>query len=117
MPHQISGEMRECIQHCTECHNVCVETLDHELRLGGPHAAADHVRLLLDCAQLCATSDDFMLRGSDYHARTCGVCAELCSACADSCQSVGPHDQTMQQCAEICRRCADSCRKMSGMAA
>jgi hypothetical protein len=74
MPHQISGERRECIQLCTACHNVCVETLDHELRLGGSHAAADHVRLLLDCAQLCATSDDVMLR-----------CAEVCRQCAACC--------------------------------
>jgi hypothetical protein len=105
--------MRECIQHCTECHNVCVETLDHELRLGGPHAAADHVRLLLDCAQLCATSDDFMLRGSDLSGRVCGVCAEACDRCAADCERLAGDDQLIRRCAEVCRQCAACCRRMA----
>jgi hypothetical protein len=113
VPHQIEGEMRECIQHCTECHNVCVETLDHELRLGGPHAAADHVRVLLDCAQLCATSDDVMLRGSDLHGRVCGVCAEACERCAADCERLAGDDQLIRRCAEVCRRCAECCRRMA----
>jgi hypothetical protein len=105
--------MRECIQNCTECHNVCVETIDHCLRLGGPHAAAGHIRLLLDCAQICATSADFMLRGSDFHPPVCGVCAEVCDRCAESCEQFGD-DAQMRRCAGLCRRCAESCRHMAG---
>jgi hypothetical protein len=112
MPHQISQDMRQCIENCTECHNVCVETVDHCLRLGGPHAEADHIRLLLDCAQICATSADFMLRGSDLHPRVCGVCAEACDRCAESCEQLGD-DTQMRHCAEVCRRCAESCRRMA----
>jgi hypothetical protein len=117
MPHKIGDEMRECIRNCQECHAICTETVAHCLGMGGKHAAAQHIRLLLDCAQICATSADFMLRVSPEHVRTCGVCAELCSQCADSCEKLGKGDQTMTQCAELCRRCAQSCERMSGVRA
>jgi hypothetical protein len=110
-------DIRRCIQECLDCHRVCVETVTHCLSLGGKHAEARHIRTMLDCAQICATSADFMLRASQFHTRTCGLCAELCAACADTCQEIGPHDATMQQCVEVCRRCGDSCRRMSAMAA
>lgn len=113
MSHQISNEMRDCITNCSDCHTVCVETSAHCLELGGEHAAAHHIRLLLDCAQICATSADFMLRGSKLHARTCGVCADICEQCADECERMAGGDDVMLRCAETCRRCAESCRKMA----
>ena len=112
MAHQISAEMRRCIENCSDCHNVCVEASAHCLEVGGKHAEAMHVRLLLDCAEICMTSANFMLRGSDLHVKTCAVCAEVCERCADSCDAFGD-DHLMKQCAEICRRCAESCRKMA----
>jgi hypothetical protein len=110
---QISGEMRRCIQNCSECHGVCVETVTHCLQKGGRHAAPDHIRLLLDCAQICQTSADFMLRSSPLHTRTCAVCAEVCEQCARDCEQLGD-DEMMRRCAETCRRCAESCRQMAG---
>jgi hypothetical protein len=79
--------------------------------MGGKHAAADHIRTLMDCAQICETSADFMVRGSDLHAHTCAACAAVCEACAVSCERLGGAE--MKRCAEECRRCADSCRAMS----
>ncbi len=113
MPRRISSEMRECIDTCSDCHNVCLETVIHCLGIGGEHATPNHVGLLLDCAQICATSADFMLRGSDLHARTCGVCAEACARCADECERMAGGDETMLRCAEQCRRCAESCQAMA----
>jgi len=107
-----STEMQQCIQNCTECHNTCVATVTHCLQMGGPHAEATHIRLLLDCAEICATSANFMLRGSDLHGRTCGVCAEVCARCAEACARFGA-DPQMQACADMCRRCAESCRRMA----
>ncbi|MEX2304417.1 MAG: four-helix bundle copper-binding protein [Bryobacterales bacterium] len=117
MPHKIDNAMRECIRNCQECHAICTETVAHCLVKGGKHAGAEHIRLLLDCAEICATSADFMLRASPDHVRTCGVCAELCSQCAESCEQLGKGDQTMTQCAELCRRCAQSCEQMAGVRA
>jgi hypothetical protein len=105
--------MQECIDNCTRCHAICVETITHCLQKSAKHAQAGHVRLLLDCAQICATSADFMLRGSDLHPRTCGVCAEVCARCAEDCERMADDDM-MRRCAEACRRCAESCRSMAG---
>ncbi len=113
MPHHLSQEMRQCIQHCSDCHNVCLETAVHCLELGGTHAEARHITLLLNCAEICATSADFMLTGSGLHGRTCAVCAEVCERCAESCERVDPNDETMRRCAETCRQCAQSCRQMA----
>lgn len=109
----LSAEMQRCIQECQSCHAICIATVTHCLEMGGKHAAPDHIRTLIDCAQICQTSADFMLRGSQYHTRTCGACAEVCEACAAECEQMGS-EQFMQQCAHACRRCADSCRQMAG---
>jgi hypothetical protein len=112
----ITKQMQQCIQECQSCSAVCLENVPHCLEKGGKHAEPQHVRLLLDCAEICQTSANFMIRGSAYHSRTCGVCAEVCEACARSCESLGD-DAEMQRCAEACRTCAQSCREMAGMTA
>ncbi len=113
MQHQThhSQEMEQCIQNCTDCHHICLETVSHCLEMGGEHAEVNHIRLLLDCAEICQTSANFMIRGSEFHARTCGVCAEICERCAADCERFG--DEFMNQGAQICRRCAESCRQMA----
>lgn len=111
----INSEMRHCIDECQTCHSVCLETTIHCLQMGGPHAEPDHIRLMMDCAAICQTSADFMLRGSPLHILTCGVCAEVCERCAASCEQF-PEDAMMQQCAETCQSCAASCREMASMA-
>ncbi len=65
--HEITEEMKTCIQNCLDCHRICTETAAHCLHMGGPHAEAAHIRLLLNCAQICAASADFMLRTSHFH--------------------------------------------------
>jgi hypothetical protein len=108
-----NSQMQECLQNCQECHSICTETAQHCLHMGGKHAEVTHVRLLLDCAQICQTSADFMLRGSSHHPLTCGICAEVCLACAEDCERIGADDSMMRKCAEFCRRCASSCRQMA----
>src|SRR5258708_35232366 len=110
--HGIDDSMRACIQNCTNCHAICVEMVTHCLEMGGKHADAAHIRLLLDCAEICQTSANFMLRGSDLHGHTCGVCAEVCDRCAQACPQFGD-DTYMQTCAAACRTCAESCRQMA----
>lgn len=107
-----NNEMQECIENCTLCHQVCEQTLAHCLEMGGKHAEATHIRALIDCAQTCTTSADFMLRQSDIHSAFCKACAEACSACAESCEQF-KDDEKMMACADICRMCAESCEKMA----
>ena len=78
-------------------------------------AETAHLRLLLDCADICQTSADFMLRGSEKHALTCGTCVEICVACAEKCEPIGKEDSMMKNCAEVCRNCAESCKHMADL--
>jgi hypothetical protein len=108
----MNPELQDCINACLDCHSICLEAVAHCLQKGGRHAEAGHIRLLLDCAEICQTSANFMLRGSTLHKRTCAVCAEVCEQCAASCEQFGG-DELMTACAEACRRCAESCRRMA----
>jgi hypothetical protein len=112
----MNPRMQECIDRCQSCQEICLESVGHCLMLGGEHAAADHIRRLIACAEICDTSARFMLLGSDHHARTCGVCAEVCAACAADCDRLSD-DEMMQRWADVCRRCAESCRQTAGVRA
>lgn len=115
MSHERNQEMENCIENCQNCHAVCLETISHCLEMGGEHASPEHIKLLQDCVQICQTSADFMIRGSNFHAGTCGVCADVCERCAEHCEQMATGDMkdVMQRCADACRRCAESCREMS----
>jgi len=102
-----------CIQNCLDCYRACLQTLAYCARRGGPHADPDHLRLMTDCAEICQTSANFMLRGSAMHRHTCRACAEVCEACAADCERMAADDPRMKACADTCRHCAASCRQMA----
>jgi hypothetical protein len=107
---RMGSSMQNAIKACLDCHSMCVQTaMNFCLEQGGRHVEQGHFRLMLNCAELCQTSANFMLSGSPLHGRVCGVCAEACEACAKSCEQVGE----MRECVEECRRCAKSCRSMT----
>ena len=83
--------------------------MNHRLEAGDRHIEPKHFRLMMACAEICQTSANVMLMGSDLHKHTCAGCAEVCEECARSCEQVGD----MQECVDACRRCAESCRKMA----
>ena len=102
--------MQACIEACNRCHGTCLGmAMNHCLEEGGEHVAPAHFRLMADCAQICATAADFMLRSSSHHAAICAACAEVCDACADSCEGL----DGMADCIAACRACAESCRAMA----
>src|SRR3546814_6697923 len=70
------SQMQACIDACTECHAVCLETMNYCLSQGGQHAAPEHIALLSACADICATSADAMLTGASVSPVICGTCAE-----------------------------------------
>ncbi len=109
----MSSEMQQCIENCTDSHRICMETITHCLQMGGKHAESGHIRLMLDCAEMCQTSADFMMRGSELYPRTCAVCADICERCAEDCERVDRSDVQMRNCTDFCRRCAESCRLMA----
>ena len=102
--------MQDAIKACLDCHSMCLQmAMNFCLAQGGRHVEQKHLRLMLNCAELCQTSANFMLSNSPLHGRVCAVCAETCEACAKSCEQVGD----MRDCVEECQRCAKSCRAMT----
>jgi hypothetical protein len=113
MTHYISEDMRACIQECTNCHNICMETAAHCLSLEGAFAAPGTIGVLLDCARICTLNAEFMLRASPLHARLCGLSVEACERCAIECEGMADGDHTIRTCARACRRTIDSCRRLA----
>jgi hypothetical protein len=105
--------MQECIRNCEDCHMSCMRTVQHCLTMGGAHADPNHIGMMLDCADICRTSADFMLRNSPNHSKICRVCGEICMKCADDCERIAGRDSMMLECAKMCRQCAESCRNMA----
>jgi hypothetical protein len=72
----INQLMRDCIQHCTECHNVCTETTTYCLQQGGAYAsvhganasrqagAGDSTELLEDAGFTVFGNEKWTHRGS-----------------------------------------------------
>lgn len=110
--HEGHDPMDDCIESCLQCHVVCTMTAQYALSRGGDAADPSTVGLLLDCAEICQTSANYMLRGSPFHVLTCGVCAEVCRACAELCRGLAEDDEHMSHCAEVCEHCADHCEAM-----
>ena len=108
------SDLERCIDLCQACQKACLETMLYCLGRGGAHADADHIRLLADCAEICQTAANFMLRESPLHGAVCAVCAEVCDQCAVACDTFTDEGR-LEHCAQICRKCAASCEAMAGM--
>jgi hypothetical protein len=116
MPGMAAGNMtREgCIEICLKSHRMCLETARYCTEMGGAHVGAAHLALLLDCAEMCQTTANSLLRFSPEHGVICGACAQLCEACAKDCDAIAGDDR-MARCAATCRECAQDCRGMVNM--
>lgn len=106
---------RQRARHCDAARFLMAQDARRTLSRGAQHAAANHIRFLMDCAQICASSADFMSRVSPSHVHTCRVCADVCERCAISCEQLPGAE--MRRCAEQCRRCAEECRRLSAAVA
>ncbi|MBP6058933.1 MAG: four-helix bundle copper-binding protein [Nitrosomonas sp.] len=104
-------DIQVCITACNHCHQVCLQTgMNHCLETGGEHVAPEHFRLLMNCAEICQTSANFLLSGSIQHS-LCTICAEICEACAIDCERI----EGMDECVKACKECAKTCRQMVNM--
>ena len=108
----VPDEIQQCIENCLKCHQLCEQLIPHCLEKGGMHAQREHIQILSTCADICRTSAQFMMWGSELHSRVCGICADACIKCAEDCEQM-KEDKAMQLCAEACRKCAESCQKMA----
>lgn len=106
------GALQGCVDGCERAHDACTELLGWSLAKGGVHAEPAHLALLADCADICRTTADFLLRHSELHELTDSACAEISARCAASCDRM-PDDPVVTACADACRACARTCSTMA----
>jgi hypothetical protein len=107
----------ECIQACLDCHAICLDVARHCAHAGEAAEQTRLITLLLDCADCCRTTANFMLRDSPLHGRLCRLCVDLCRACERECRALAGEQERMLRCAQACRRCAESCERVVAEAA
>ena len=106
---QFSEEMQQCLNNCLACYRLCTATAAHVMHGQSARSEAAHLVSLLDCAQICSTHADFMLRRSPHTMLLASECEMICTACATQCEAHHDQDGIMLACAEACRKCAASC--------
>lgn len=113
-PHpELTSEMEQCAIDCLNCHSVCLRVISYCLRKGGNHAQAHHISLMMNCAEICQTTENFILSADpDLSTQLTDICSDICERCARSCEQFSG-DALMVSCAEICRTCAISCRNIA----
>src|SRR5687767_13044652 len=112
--HIINSEMQGCINACSYCHQICIRmAMNHCLELGGKHTAPEHLKLMINCAEICQTCVNFMLSNSPFHHIICQACAKICKACANDCEQIGD----MDECIKACQQCAQKCENMESLEA
>ena len=109
---QLSHKVRETMQALQHCHATChAMAMTHCLETGGEHARPQHLRLMLDCADICALTADALGRKSQFHNRLAQLCAEVCETCEQDCAALGG----MEGCVTACRDCARLCSEVARM--
>ena len=109
----ISPEMRDCIEATSDCYTACAETLNYLLNDLGDIPDLRQLRLVIDCCEVCQTTEDGMLRASELGLMLAAVCVEACEKAAESCRQLDPADEQLAMCAEVCDHTADCCRRLA----
>lgn len=107
---QLSQQADAALEVLAQCHTNCrAMALVHCLETGGEHARPQHLRLMIDCAEICAVTADLIAHKSQFHTQACALCVEVCETCAEDCDKLGQ----MEECAAACSDCAKLCREMA----
>jgi hypothetical protein len=104
------SNMKNSIDRAQDAHRVCSEVMIHCLAMGGKMGERDHIRLLLDCADMCEITANYMMRGSPLYRQICALCAQICDLCASQCEQFD--DSLVRKCMESCKACAEMCQQM-----
>jgi hypothetical protein len=102
MTETISKEIQQCVEACRECKNYCAALATS----GGLDSRT--IVMMKDCAEMCLTCSNLVLRESHFAAKIRKLCAEACNDCAAACEKAS-QGKIAQDCAAACRHCADAC--------
>lgn len=114
MTETMTPEMQTCMNACTDCHKMCLETMTYCMSKGGRYMDMSMMSMMRDCSEMCMMCMSMIMGGSEFMGRTCMLCAEMCDRCAMACEMMSD-DAKMMECAAACRKCAESCRAMQMM--
>src|SRR5947209_18722731 len=99
-----------CIEACADCADSCTQCADASLSHRRLQELVKSIRLNLDCANVCATTERVVSRqtesDSDVTHAVLQACIAICRSCGDECELHGKHG--MEHCkvsSEECRRC------------
>jgi hypothetical protein len=109
----ITPEARQCIEATSECYSVVTETLSYSLDGKAHLSDPAHLRLLIDGAEICQTTQNALLRGSTLGTMLAAVCVEACEKLAETCRRLDGSDEQLTTCAEMCDETAESCRQLA----
>ena len=109
----ISPQVRACIDAASDCYTACTETLTYSLDSGSEVFDQRHLRLLIDCCEVCQTTQNILLRASELSVMLSAVCAEACEKVAAHCRYLDSSDEQLAACAEVCDHTADCCRQLA----
>lgn len=98
----------DCITSCEKCRAACIRAVTQSLELGGEYARREHIRLLLDCAEICQVSVNFLLRGSPSAGYFCSIGGRLCDRYVRNYKGLGGLDE----CVVACENAAVLCHKL-----
>jgi hypothetical protein len=107
-----ANSMVDCIESCSACAHLCIETLAWCQARGGRLADPNHVALLTLCTEICNASARAMARGAETRDFLCHACAKVSQRCADSIRMLGNEPQ-LRACAAACANAARACADMA----
>ncbi len=99
---ELIRSLLQCAVECEHCANACLDEGDHLPMM------VNCIRLDRDCATICRSTADLIIRGSEISDKALEICAEICTKCAEEC---GSHDMDhCQECSKACMECAEACK-------
>lgn len=99
----------EVIQHCAA---VCEYTENAILSGAEVQSRRKQLKLLRDCADICAETAKYISRHSKFSKKLALLCAKICEKCGHHC--LMHPDAISQHCGRICLHCAKECRVYAG---
>lgn len=96
----------EVIQHCEA---VCEYTGNAILSGREAYTRQKQLKLLRDCADICAETAKYISRYSKFDKQLAYLCAKICEKCGHHC--LMHPDALSQQCGRICLHCTKECRE------
>lgn len=103
----LSRQTERTIAILLRCQAMCFTAAmtRHLEGLGHGVSGPQHVRLMMDCAAVCAFTASLLAHKSQFQSPVCTLCADICETCAKDCDQL----ENFEDCAAVCREAAAVC--------